>query len=73
MIYLYGHDCLPHNYSKQGMWSRDWSVSRFYISFSPFDQLPVSCREEGTYVNLADLFEFIKPEDTRLFSRKYEL
>ena len=76
MIYLCSHDCLPHNCSKQWIRSGDWSVSRFYISFSPFDQLLVSCRKEATYVKLDDLFEsikFIKPEGTRLFSRKYEL
>ncbi len=36
------HDCLPYNYVKQEIWTGDSSLSKYYISFSPFDPLPTA-------------------------------
>ena len=41
MISLHVHYCLPYIYTEQGIWAGDWSLSIFYIFFSPFDPIPV--------------------------------
>ena len=42
MISLYIHDCMPHNYTEQGIWAGDTSLSKYYNFFSPHDPLPIA-------------------------------
>ena len=50
MISLYIHDCLPHNYAEQGIWTGDASLSNYYIFFSPYDPLPIARKKWKDFI-----------------------
>ena len=50
MISLHIHDCLPHNYAEQGIWTGDASLSNYYIFFSPYDPLPIARKKWKDFI-----------------------
>ncbi len=51
-ISLYIHDCLPHNYTDQGIWAGNTSLSKYYIFFAPSDPLPIAHKKWKDFIGV---------------------